>query len=171
MRNIANNQYFAVYPFWHRNCIVICDFSSDQGEIFIMKKIVLSVLLSGLFTAGFIGCETTQVQTSPVQKKGELAEVTIRPLNAAVDVGDDLELIAKGFDSKGNEVPIRPAWKQVSGIRYGFLQAPKDKGNKAFITGVSKGKARIGIEVQGFTLEVDVIIRNVSQAKASRSFK
>ncbi|HNX59361.1 MAG TPA: hypothetical protein PKK43_09685 [Spirochaetota bacterium] len=136
-----------------------------------MKKIILSVLLTGLFAAGFIACETSQVQTAPIQNKGELADITIHPLNAAVDVGDDLELIAKGFDAQGNEVPIRPVWKQVSGIRYGFLQAPKEAGNKAFITGVSKGKARIGIEVQGFSLEVDVIIRNVSQEKAGKSFK
>ena len=129
------------------------------------------MLLSGIIAAGFIACDTTQVQSTPAPNKGELAEISIRPLNAAVDAGDDLELVAKGFDAQGNEVPISPSWKQISGIRYGLLQAPKKNGDKAVITGVSKGKARVGIEVQGFSLEVDVKVRNVSKAKAARSFK
>ena len=62
-------------------------------------------------------------------------------------------------------------WKQVSGVKYGLLQAPKGTGDKAVITGVSRGKARVGIAVQGFSLEVDVIVKNVSKAKAARSFK
>ena len=57
-----------------------------------MKKFVLPVLLAVLFATGLIACETTQVQTVPAQNKGELAGISIRPLNAAVDIGDDLEL-------------------------------------------------------------------------------
>lgn len=136
-----------------------------------MKKFILPVLLAGLFAAGFIACETTQVQTAPAQTKGALAGISIRPLNATVDAGDDLELVAKGIDARGNEIPISPVWKQVSGIKYGLLQSPKGNGDKAVITGVRKGKARVGIEIQGFSLEVDVIVKNVSSAKAARSFK
>ena len=95
-----------------------------------MTKFLLPVLLSGLFAAGLIACETTHVQTVTVQNKGELAEISIRSLNAAVDIGDDLELVAKGFDAQGNEVPISPAWKQVRGVKYGLLQAPKGTGDK-----------------------------------------
>jgi len=136
-----------------------------------MRTFLLPVVLAVFFAAGFIACETTQAQTAPAQNKGELAGISIRPLNAAVDVGDDLELVAKGFDAMGNEIPIRPSWKQVSGTGCGLLQSPQGKGDKAIITGVRKGKARVGIEIQGFSLEVDVMVRNVSKSKAAKSFK
>ena len=56
-----------------------------------MKKFLLPVLFSGILTAGFIACETTQVQNTSAPAEGELAEVSIHPLNAAVDAGENLD--------------------------------------------------------------------------------
>jgi len=136
-----------------------------------MKNYLAFGLLCGVLAMVTLSCETAQVQSSPPADKGVLAGISIRPLNATVEVGDDLELVAKGFDSSRNEIPITPVWKQVSGIKYGILHTPGVAGNKAIITGVIKGKARVGIEIQGFTLEVDVIVKNVSMARAHKSFK
>jgi hypothetical protein len=135
-----------------------------------MKKF-LALLTCGFLTLAFLSCESAKPKQTAGPAAAKLSSMNIIPDRASVDVGSDLELIATGIDSGGAKVAVSPVWKQISGTAYGTLQTPQAAGDRAIISGKKAGYVKVEIRSGDIVATSVIEIRNVSRARASRSFK
>jgi hypothetical protein len=111
------------------------------------KKI--ASLLTIVLVAGLVaGC-------SSGAKTGPLSKIIIVPERGQVNIGQSLELNAKGYDAKGNVIAVNPSWRfQNTAVKIGTLN--KTTGEKVTFTGKTYGTSTVLAEYKGVTAKATV---------------
>ncbi len=79
---------------------------------------------------------------------GPLSKIVVSPEKGQVQIGKSLDLVARGYDAKGNMVAVNPTWKvNTAFARVGTLN--QTTGNRVTFTGKSIGTSVLTVEFKG----------------------
>ena len=106
-------------------------------------------LLTIVMVAGLVAGCSSGVKTGPLSK------IIIVPERGQVNIGQSVDLNAKGYDAKGNFIAVNPSWRfQNAAIKIGTLN--KTTGEKVTFTGKTYGTSTILAEFKGVTAKATV---------------